>query len=195
MHEDKHSLRDKLRQQRRALPEEERILASQGLLNIAKQCHLFQAHQRIACYVAHDGEIDPQLILHYAWQLGKNCYLPVLPKNSELMHFIQVEQQHALVKNHYGISEPSFDLKLEIAPAELDLVLVPLVAFDKVGHRLGRGKGYYDKCFSFLKNPSITKPILIGVAYQFQYLDVLPSMSHDIPLNGVLTEKQFYDCD
>ncbi len=72
---------------------------------------------------------------------------------------------------------------------ELDLVFLPLVAFDRVGHRVGMGGGYYDRTFAFVQQMH-HKPILIGLAYEMQQVDGLPFCTWDIPLDGVLTEKQ-----
>ena len=193
MKDTKHSLRQTLRKQRKAVTPEQRSQASLALLTQAKKLKLFTPHQHIACYMAHDGEIDPTLLLKYAWELGKSCYLPIIPKHSNSMHFIKVQPEQVLLNNHFGILEPVFDVNQEIEPQELDLVIAPLVAFDKHGHRLGRGKGYYDQSFSFLTKSKISKPVMMGVAYQFQCVDELPSVGHDVPMHRVLTEEQYYD--
>lgn len=187
----KQHLRKQLREKRRALDEHQRKIASQALLQLASSHHLFGAHQHIAFYVSHDGEIDPELLLNYAWKHNKTCYLPVVPKQSNHMHFVHITDLKSLYHNHYGILEPAFDPALEIQPEKLDVVLLPLVAFDTLGHRLGRGKGYYDRCFSFLHSKS-ERPFLVGLAYEFQRVHELPKQSHDVPLHAVLTEKNYY---
>ena len=74
---------------------------------------------------------------------------------------------------------------------DLDLVLVPLVAFDDRGNRLGMGGGYYDQTFAFLsQRQHYRRPTLLGVAYEFQRLVALPVQAWDIPLDGVATEKR-----
>jgi 5-formyltetrahydrofolate cyclo-ligase len=79
-------------------------------------------------------------------------------------------------------------------PWSLDLVFVPLVAFDKEGHRLGMGGGYYDRTFAFkTKHSHLKGPKLIGLAHDFQLQSQLPVMPWDIPLNAVITEAAIYN--
>jgi len=78
----------------------------------------------------------------------------------------------------------------QFKPHALDLILLPLVAFDKSGHRLGMGGGYYDRTLAFLAHRRLwRKPHLLGTAYQFQQLETLPTQPWDIPLDGIATEQ------
>lgn len=93
--------------------------------------------------------------------------------------------------NQYGISEPDIPISHQLKPIELDIVLMPLVAFDLNGNRLGMGGGFYDRSFSFLmRRKSNKKPRLIGVAYDFQEIETLDSDSWDVPLDAVVTESR-----
>ena len=96
--------------------------------------------------------------------------------------------------NRYNILEPELKNAELIAAENLDLVLVPLVAFDLSGNRLGMGAGFYDTTFSFLNNikrPS--KPYLLGLAYEWQKLATLEKENWDITLDAVITDQTFYD--
>ena len=97
-----------------------------------------------------------------------------------------------LTPNRFGILEPTLEGNRLIPARNLDLVLVPLVAFDRTGKRLGMGKGYYDQTFAFLKQENTRKmPHLIGLAYGFQEIADLPMDDWDIPLYGIATEQGF----
>lgn len=148
----------------------------------------FQNAKDIALYVAFSGEIDCHMLFEAALKSHKNCYLPVLAHQQ--LHFIQVDDKTPLISNRFGILEPAFESQRLIKPELFDLVIVPLVAFDKSCHRLGMGKGYYDRTFHF--KTQNTGPTLVGVAYEFQKLLKVPSTTLDVPLDCVVTEKKIY---
>ncbi|WP_308159728.1 5-formyltetrahydrofolate cyclo-ligase [Coxiella-like endosymbiont of Rhipicephalus sanguineus] len=79
-----------------------------------------------------------------------------------------------------------------ISIADLDLIFLPLVVFDKRGNRLGRGAGYYDRALAPLKDRAFKKPVLVGIAYNFQKINKIPIEKWDVPLNFVITEKTTY---
>jgi 5-formyltetrahydrofolate cyclo-ligase len=93
-----------------------------------------------------------------------------------------------LIPGRFDILEPPMGTALP--PAEIDLILVPGLAFDNRGHRLGYGQGYYDRFLSLLK----PECFILGVAYSFQIVDKTPNVEHDIPVNAVLTEKYLMLC-
>jgi len=89
----------------------------------------------------------------------------------------------------FGILEPIYNAKKCIAAEDLDLVIMPLTAFDFAGNRIGTGGGYYDRTFSFLKNKSgLHKPYLLGLAYSFQKIPKIESAEWDIKMNAVVTD-------
>jgi 5-formyltetrahydrofolate cyclo-ligase len=106
------------------------------------------------------------------------------------MHFAAIRRDTQLVPDFYGIPEPA-DPEL-IDPRSLDLVLTPLVGFDSRGNRIGVGAGYYDRCFSFLRQRRHWhQPKLIGTAYSLQQIDAYEPNDWDVPLWGVVTETGF----
>jgi len=106
------------------------------------------------------------------------------------MHFAKYSNGQTLSKNRFGIPEPSRKVSGALPTFLLSTVLVPLVAFDLEGNRLGMGGGFYDRLFD--RKRVKRKPRLIGIAYEFQRVSHLPTESWDIPLDGVITEKSFY---
>ena len=189
---DKHQLRQEMRQRRRALTHSERSHASYALAEHVAASRLFQTSQRIAFYLPNDGEIDLQPLLEYAWQVNKQCFLPVIgPRNSRRLWFLPYTKDIPLEQNRFGIPEPVHHRgERQFKPHALDLILLPLVAFDKNGNRLGMGGGFYDRTLAFLaQRQHWQKPRLLGTAYQFQQHKNLPTQPWDIPLGGVVTEQ------
>ena len=192
---DRVQLRAALRKKRQSLTSDQQIRAKQQVAAIVAGIPEFQQSQRVAVYLANDGEIDPAGIVEHAWQQGKQCYLPVLvPGGKKQMVFMRYLPDTPMVTNHYGIPEPVWDEVGLCQPADLDLVLMPLTGFDEQGGRLGMGGGYYDRAFVFKKNPNApaSKPVLIGLAHECQRVSLVPVADWDIPLAGVATDCQYY---
>lgn len=183
----KTSLRLYYRELRRLIPSTEKIISSQALRKIFIQ-HFDVSQKNIAVYLAQDGELDLKYLIEKLWENKANIYLPVIDCVTQQLQFAHYSSATIMKKNQYKIDEPA-DIRSFIAPEKLDIVLMPLVAFDKNGTRLGMGKGFYDKAFEFCR-ASQHKPKLIGVAYSCQYCDKLPVEIWDVPLDGILTEKE-----
>ena len=146
--------------------------------------------QRIACYLPNDGEMDLTPLITRLWSLGRQSFLPVL--HSHKLWFLPYTAQTPLAKNYFGIPEPNISADNRCAACSLDLVLMPLVAFDESGNRLGMGGGFYDQTFSYkTRHRNFNKPHLIGVAYEFQCVDQLPANWWDIGLDGIVTENGY----
>ena len=136
-------------------------------------------------FLSFDGEPSLDLLIAAARRHGKRLYAPVL--HGMTMTFAELETSAKLASNFFGILEPQ--LGDEIDAREIDLVLAPLVAFDNRGTRIGVGRGYYDRCFGFLRNRRHwRRPKLLGVAYELQRVPELASNSWDVPLWAVATE-------
>ncbi len=122
------------------------------------------------------------------WAAGKRTYLPVL--HGRRLWFLPYDSETPLARNRFGILEPDVSPKRRRALEALDMVLVPLVAFDEQGNRLGMGGGYYDRTFAYLLGRRRwTRPLLVGVAYEFQCSAALPTRPWDVPLQAVATER------
>lgn len=186
---DKHQLRAHLRRQRRKLSLYQQRIASRDLQQLICQQALFLTSRRIAFYLANDGEIDPACLLARAHKLGKQCYLPLLQKNRTLL-FARYKPGDKLINNRFQIPEPIS--KELLRPHQLDMVLMPLVGFDKLGGRLGMGGGFYDRSFAFKCKPGIQRfPQLIGLAHTCQEVAEIPMEKWDIPLQAIATNRSF----
>jgi 5-formyltetrahydrofolate cyclo-ligase len=147
-----------------------------GALNIA-------AGSVIGAYIAMKDEADPHVILKKL--VARNCVIafPRVAAKDEPLVFHRWKPGDVMQPGAYGIPEPSKDWPL----AYPQILLVPLLAFDARGHRLGYGGGYYDRTLDFLRANSTVRAI--GVAYAGQEVDELPREAHDHPLDAVLTEQ------
>jgi 5-formyltetrahydrofolate cyclo-ligase len=185
---DYQALRQSIRKQRRALPQATARSCAVQLAQHACTHPLLRNSRHIATYLAADGEIDPSPLMDCLWSMGRTLYLPVLvPFAHGKLWFARYRPGDVLVKNRYGIPEPRH-LEL-IKPRTLDLVLMPLVAFDAAGHRIGMGGGFYDRSFAFLHTRRHwRKPTLIGLAYQFQRQRAIVPSDWDVPMNAIATE-------
>ena len=193
----KQQIRKNIRQQRRALTPREREVANVGVYNNLKKYSPFFRSNNVACYLANDGEVSLYRVIDALWLRKKTVCLPVLfgfgnaSFGKRIMHFASYDKNSCMKPNQYGISEPDIPISHQLKPIELDIVLMPLVAFDLNGNRLGMGGGFYDRSFSFLmRRKSNKKPRLIGVAYDFQEIETLDSDSWDVPLDAVVTESR-----
>lgn len=156
--------------------------------NIFTQQTLFTQSRHIACYLACMEEFDSQPLIKAIWQAKKGCYLPVVTKE-KLLQFVQYTAGDDLRRNQYSILEPSNTANIIPLP-QLDIVIIPLVAFDSDGCRIGSGSGCYDRTFAFRREQhEFSKPWLLGLAYAKQQAAKLPVDTWDVNLDGVLTEK------
>lgn len=186
---DAQTLRNALRAQRAALSVRAQQEHAQTLVEHFAGHPLFTSAQHIGFYLAANGEADPALLMQQALTHPVNCYLPRL--EGRQMHFHRFNSGDALLSNRFGIDEPNASSP-SIAASALDLVLLPLVAFDAAGNRLGMGGGFYDRTFAFrLDDASALRPQLIGLAYGFQEAETLERQPWDVPLDGILTEAGY----
>jgi 5-formyltetrahydrofolate cyclo-ligase len=182
--------RQTMRQQRQQLSSVQQANAAEQVLQQIKQHKLLAPYQHIAFYYPVGGELDTRPLMQYAWQQGKTCYLPILPLLPEQqLSFMPYLLNDELIENRYHIPEPKYDEKKIILAQQLDLVFVPLVAFDTNGNRLGMGAGFYDRTFAFTGKTTHAVR-LIGLAYAFQQVDTLQPQPWDIPLTTIITEQQ-----
>lgn len=187
-------LRRQLRQQRRNLSPSQQAHAAQQLFKQLAQHPLFRRAQHIALYLASDGEIDPQRLMHEAWRQGKCVYLPVLPRwPKTAMVFQRVRPVQQWEKNRFGILQPRWCVADQRSAWTLDVVFLPLVGFDQQGGRLGMGGGFYDRCFAKLhQRDHMLTPKRIGLAHECQRVESVPLAPWDVALHGVVTDQHWY---
>jgi len=178
-----------MRARRRALGYAERTAAARRLAGALMRHPAYLRAWSFATYLANDGELDPTWLVRRAWANGRHCYLPVLVDRPEpMLRFAPYTPGTRFRCNRFGIPEPDVPRR-ELLPARaLDLLLLPLVAFDDLGNRLGMGGGYFDRTLAYQLGRSWVRPRLLGVGYAFQQVPTLAAAAWDVPLHGIVTE-------
>jgi 5-formyltetrahydrofolate cyclo-ligase len=182
------ALRKLLRERRTALPAPERISAAQSLVAQLEQIPEFLTDRRIAGYWAIGGELPLLGLMPGLRERGQDYCLPVV--DSERLRFAPWRPGIEISMNRFGIPEPVVPTADLLAPEQMDVVLLPLLGFDRRGNRLGFGGGY-DRSFDFLRERSdVGKPVLVGVGYVVQEVDAIEAMPWDVRLDYVATERE-----
>lgn len=160
------------------------IKAKSGLIEQKLLNHTaFQKAKTIMFYASLPGEVDTLEMIRKAIELKKNICVPVVVKNQKAMIPISIKKLADLKNGVYGIPQPNLDASLQVSLKDIDTVIVPGLAFDKLNNRLGRGAGYYDRFLSQRSANTTT----IGLGFDFQLTDSLPVEEHDVPLSCVIT--------
>jgi len=180
--------RDNLKKQRAEVTPEAAQDAAQSLWYQLKSDPQFQKAKRIGAFSSVGSEISTLPMLEGILSSGKELYLPRTEKGQQLLQFHPVTDLSTLKPGLFNIPEPP--AKTAIAPSHIDLLLVPGLAFDNRGHRLGYGNGYYDRFMKIISPDCFT----LGISYSFQIIDKTPNSDHDIPVHAVLTEKFILLC-
>ncbi len=187
--DERNDIRKMMRRRRRDLDPGVARAAAARLCTRIIASDTYRESRRLAAYIANDGEIDLAPLIKHAWQTGRGVFLPVV-RECGLLEFCAYTPETLLSSNRYGIPEPRQDQS--IAAGELDIVLVPLVAFDSSLNRLGMGGGYYDKTFASRNTDHENHPLLAGVAYEFQKVPSIMPQEWDVPVSRVYTEMRCY---
>jgi len=174
------ALRTRHRRARSVLTASQLSDSASALVNQVAQVFEFADCRRVASYIAIRGEIDTLPLMQRF--VDKHYYLPVLRGTD--MYFAQWQPGSTLLKKDFGLLEPDCTDDVWIDSRELDVVLVPLVVFDRNCNRIGQGGGFYDRAFEFLKGRAgVGKPALVGVAHESQREPELQPQSWDVPLD------------
>ncbi len=145
----------------------------------------FRVSRTVMIYVSLPTEVNTEYVVSKALEQGKRVAVPYLGPDSETITASELVAIENLEQGPYGISQPVSGLEGAVPLEEIDLIVVPAIAYDNSNMRLGRGKGYYDR---FLSEPALSSVTTIGLAFSFQLKQTLPSDSHDRPVTMVITE-------
>ena len=180
---------------RRALPQPYRRSAAEQLAAQFDHYRLLKPKLRIGVYLATPNELDLKSVIARALRRHCTLYVPhIVNFTRRQMCFIPLLTTSRLQRHRLGMPHITGNPRHHIPVQQLDLVLVPTVAFDAQGHRLGMGAGFYDRHFSYLRHRRWQRPRLIGVAYSIQQVAHIPTYVHDINLPHVITEHRLIEC-
>ena len=150
----------------------------------------YRQAQHLAVYFAVNGEISLDPVIDHALAAGKQVYLPNLDQHS--LRFSPYFREQKMRINKFRLPEPDVADDEMLQPAELDLVLAPLVVFDQNRNRIGMGGGFYDRSFAMRRSPQVTAPVLIGVAHELQKVEQIVPEEWDVRLDMVVTDRAIY---
>jgi 5-formyltetrahydrofolate cyclo-ligase len=188
---DRNILRERLRAERRTLPAIARLRAADALAVRLDGLPALHAASRVAGYWAVDGELSLHALL--AGALASRYCLPLI-QPGRVLRFAPWRAGDPVQPNRYGIPEPATGVRLDAE--QLDVVLLPLVGFDRRGNRLGSGAGFYDRTLAFLQGARRpARPLLVGIGYAAQEVDRLEAAEWDVPLDYVATEAELIRCE
>lgn len=185
---EKKLLREKILNIRKNMDLNEKEKMDEIILKRFYESPHYKQSKKIFIYISYDSEINTRKIIENALSNGKKIYVPRTEFKSKLMDAVEFTSLDNLVESKFGILEPSISEE-HIKPDDLDLIVVPGVAFNASGGRMGYGAGFYDRYFNKINNVKIRK---IALAYEFQVVENLPMDEFDIPVNQIITEKNIY---
>ncbi|MGI6697142.1 MAG: 5-formyltetrahydrofolate cyclo-ligase [Clostridiales bacterium] len=187
----KQKLREKTLSLRRQIPPPLRREHSQLIQKKLLELEVFIRSVNVMAYVAFRNEVETMPIIRHCLSEDKRVIVPVsVPKTRELLLSELKDPERELIPGTFGVPEPAPEYIRPFPSEDLDLILVPGVAFDEKGFRLGYGAGYYDRFFERLTRrvPSI------GLAFELQIIDRVPADPTDQPVDYIITEKRLIDC-
>ncbi|MCM1290657.1 MAG: 5-formyltetrahydrofolate cyclo-ligase [Prevotella sp.] len=180
---EKRELRKKIKQMRLMLSPDEKLSAAEEVFRLLEQTAAFTLAEKILMYHSLPDELSTIEFLK-KWSNVKKFFLPrVNGVNLEILPY----DRSRLELGAFHIEEPQGDDIVN--PDEIELIIVPAVAYDRYGNRLGRGKGFYDRLLN------TTRATKIGVGYDFQLVEIIPAEEHDVPVDYVITQKNIIKTD
>ncbi len=176
---DKAEVRKQIRELKRAVPLEEKILRSEGIMRQVEALPAFQQAGTVLLYWSMADEVQTHAFVK-KWYKDKVLLLPCV--DGDDLRLRQYTGPECMVAGEqFGIGEPMGEEFMNLDAVEL--IMVPGVAFDRMGNRMGRGRGFYDRLLK--STPNAMK---VGVAFDFQLLDSVPTEPHDVKMDKVIVE-------
>lgn len=186
---DKKKLRRDILKIRRSLAYDRVETESNAIISHLKRSELFENSKSIMCYLSMKDEVQTYEIVDYALRQGKSVCVPYIRDKAGIMDAVVIHDLNELVRGDFDILTVN-TLNVNIVNIEeIDLIIMPGVAFDQYGHRLGMGAGFYDR---FLDKADRAK--LVGLAFSCQVLEDVPSMPHDYLVHYIVTKDGIINC-
>ena len=182
---DKSFLRKEMKYKRDNIDKNDKIIKDNIIKEKLKEIKFYKNSRNIFIYLGFGSEIDTAVYIKEFLDEGKNIFVPRI--EDDIMESVKIDLLSNLVENKYGILEPSCNVECSISNYnDIDLIIVPGLAFDITGGRVGYGGGYYDK---YLEEGFINVP-KVALAYDFQVIDNVPIDKYDIRVDYIITEKR-----
>ena len=185
--EEKDRLRREFLARRQAMKEQEVQIKSRAIQTRVEALLREEEARTVMSYVSVRNEVRTQALIRSLLAEGIVVAVPLcVPERLELVPCRLKSLEHDLEEGHFGIPEPKENKRQPLPLEELEAIIVPGVAFDRCGYRLGHGSGYYDLFLRRLPD-GIAK---IGLAYDWQVVAEVPRSDHDVPVDLVVTETE-----
>ena len=200
-HPDKEPLREALLARRDALPGTERAAASVAIQRRIESLPVFRRATGVHCYVSMRTEVETEGIFRACWARGKSTFVPFQIREPRGLGWSLRKPGDRLPRGPFGVPEPEVERRSPANGDKIDLILVPGVAFDRSGDRLGYGKGFYDIFLSSLLKTRVKQeegyvshsPAIVGLAFSLQMVDSIPQDSWDVRMEKVVTEGEIIE--
>lgn len=186
----KKAIRERILKERVELCKAEREEKSAAICASLESIREYANARSILFYMPIGGEADITPLIRKALKSGRVCALPKCASNRSLRMYTISCLESDVSPGAMEIPEPEGDAACECFPDDLSVLIMPGVAYDRLGHRLGRGAGYYDRLFAGGGRTTLR----IAPAYAFQVLPELPHEPHDAPVDIIVTEEEIIDC-
>lgn len=181
----KNKLKESILEKRNSLPKEEIIEKSRKIHDNLFNLEQYKKSKTVMFFVSFNSEVNTHEMIKDSLK-NKTVVVPKVVHH-EIEPSIIIDFDNLVSSEKFGILEPIEAMK--IAYKNINLILVPGIVFDREGHRIGYGFGYYDK---FLKKAP--KAFKIGLCFGFQVIDKIPREQHDVPVDMIVTEKEVIEC-
>lgn len=171
-----------MRAKRRALTADEVKQSSEKIRKLLFSLDCIKNAKTICTFLSAFKEPDTITIVRQLWEKKRRVIIPISDTQTNTLSLSRIDSMDDLERGAYGILEPSVVKTAD--ENTIDVILVPGLAFDRSGGRMGFGKGYYDRLLE------MSSAVKIGLCYDFQLFDSIPTESHDVPMDFILTEKE-----
>ncbi|HHN63788.1 MAG TPA: 5-formyltetrahydrofolate cyclo-ligase [Nitrospirae bacterium] len=183
---DKSQLRREVLSRRDGIPPQVRTVKDREIMQRLITYRAFKEAEVLMLFASFRSEINTFPIIEHALKEGKGVVLPRVNREEKVLDLFYIGSLDELVEGYMGIKEPDPERCRPATVDSLDLVVLPGVAFDEKGGRLGYGGGYYDRLLASLRD----NPILVGLAYEEQVVDEIPLEEHDRRVQIIITDKR-----
>ena len=184
--DEKQAIRNLIRARRRELEPAWVRRNSAVIIERVRSLPEFAAARCVGCYMALPREVQTTALLVHCWDTGRQVCVPAFDTAQAAYGMALVERGAEMVPGASGIMEPRVARRVE--PADIDFIVVPGLAFDRAGVRLGQGGGHYDRLLA------AGRAFKVGIAFEFQIMDRVPRGEQDVPMNLLVTERDVLRC-
>ncbi len=193
----KKTLREILLKKRDGIDQRQKRIKEDAIKKRLFSTEYFKNANTILFYASFKSEVDTMRCIAHALRVGKRIVLPVVDKVHKRLKLYEIKDLSELTPNYMNIPEPVATRTRSIKLDEIDLGIIPGIGFDLSGNRLGYGAGYYDRLLAYkTKNPSSVRGHVptIALAFEEQIVEHIPSESHDIKVEIIITDRRIISC-